>query len=426
MTGANAKPFISKTFHKTDMSKRKISIFSLTTTYLESKLMKRPSFVHSLNRELVKLGIEIKTITPHVKDALTSETIDGVDIKRFKYVPEKYEINSIAIAEVSKSTGGKSKIILMFCNFFVCAFMECIRSKPDVFHGHWAIPGGFIAFILSKIFRKRFIVSVHGGEITFLKKINFLRKIVVYSLNKSSLVVANSSYTKNRLISIGVKDEKIVIIKVPPNFVSKVQDREFLIQYKNKFTDPSNKIILFVGRLVEPKGAEYLIRSISCTKNKNIHLIIAGDGVLLGHLKELTSSLGLEKKVTFFGWANHEDISKLHGISDIFVVPSVDTLQDNAEGLGLVIPEAMASGLPVIATSVGGIVDIIKHEVNGLLVNQKDPKSIAEAIDRIISDKELEEQIIENSKDTVQEFLPMNIAKKYFDIFQDLFNHSGK
>jgi len=77
----------------------------------------------------------------------------------------------------------------------------------------------------------------------------------------------------------------------------------------------------------------------------------------------------------------------------------------------------MESGLPVIATSVGGIVDIIKNEVNGLLVEQKNPMAIAKAIERIFSEEELKKKMIENSKSTVNEFLPKKIAQKYLVYF---------
>jgi len=110
----------------------------------------------------------------------------------------------------------------------------------------------------------------------------------------------------------------------------------------------------------------------------------------------------------------------LHDISDIFVCPSIVDSRGFTEGLGLVIPEAMESGLPVVATSVGGIKDIVKNEVNGLLIPQKNPTSIANSIERIIQDPKFTRKIIENSKTTVAEFTPATIAKQHFDIFQNI------
>jgi len=109
----------------------------------------------------------------------------------------------------------------------------------------------------------------------------------------------------------------------------------------------------------------------------------------------------------------------LHDISDVFVCPSIIDSKGNTEYLGLVIPEAMESGLPVIASSVGGIIDIVKNDVNGILVPQKDSKSIARALERVIEDKVLAKKLVENSKATVKEFSPQTIAQEYAKIFQN-------
>ena len=224
---------------------------------------------------------------------------------------------------------------------------------------------------------------------------------------------------KKQIMKMGLKKEPITIYP-PPNFVELVQSVEILEKFRKKITDPSNKILLYVGRLVEYKGVDYLIKSIKEIKNFKIHLIIVGDGILGNKLKDLTKVLGLEHKVTFFGRANKEELSLLHGISNIFICPSIVDSNGATETLGLVIPEAMKSRLPVIGTCVGGIADIIKHEENGLLVPQKDPTALACAIERILTDKKFATQIIEKSNDTVKEFLPETTARQHFEIFQRL------
>jgi len=136
-------------------------------------------------------------------------------------------------------------------------------------------------------------------------------------------------------------------------------------------------------------------------------------------LQKLASSLDLNGKVTFYGKATHEELGWIHDISDVFVCPSIIDSRGNTEGLGLVIPEDMESGLPVIASSVGGIVDIITDQKNGLLVPEKDSDSIAKAVDEIFTNTELNEKIINDSKDTVKEFSPQRIAKQYMEIFEN-------
>jgi len=403
---------------------KKIKIYSLTTTYPESSDSTTHQFVHLLNKELVKLGFDIKTITPHSKGLTTKEVIDTVRIKRFRYLPENSEIGSLSITDlINTSKVGFLKVTIMMMSFFISTFFECLKEKPDILHGHWAFPGGYIAVILSIIFRKKSVVTIHGG-FSVLKKFKLLRKIVITSLNKSSYIITNSNYTKNKFIEMGLKNENICRIFVPPNFIEHDPDVNSLEKFREKFVDPSHKLILFVGGLREVKGIEFLIKSLLEIKNAKVHLVIVGYGILLEQLKKLTISNGLENNVTFFGAAKPKEVANFYAISDVFVLPSIIDSGGFTEAMGLVIPEAMRSGLPVVASSVGGIVDIIEDGVNGLLVEQKEPKSIANAIERILTNKDLEKRINENSKKTVEQFYPEIIAKQHLKIFQDVLKNN--
>jgi len=403
------------------LSHNKINVLSLSTTYPESHNSIKPKFVHLLNKELVKLGVYVKVITPHIRHSLTTETLDSVNLRRFRYLPSKYELDRISIPDViSRSRFGVFKVAIMCLSFFVFTFFECLKEQPDIIHGQWAFPGGYFSFIIAKIFRKKSIISIHGAETPLLNKFRIIRRLTIHSLNKSSKVIVNSNYTKDVYVKMGVNENKIIKINPIPNFLQHVSDNALLKKFKTNFTNEKSRIITFVGRLVERKGIEYLIKAVSETKTENIHLIIAGSGWLLNDLKKLTCTLELENKITFFENPSDEDLGKLYGITDVFVLPSIIDSKGETEGLGLVILEAMNAGIPVVATSVGGIKDIIKHEVNGLLVNQKDPKDIAKAIQRIISDEELKRKIVENSKKTVMEFTPSTIAQKYYEIYEKI------
>ena len=402
------------------MRHNKINVLSLATSYPESKNPRTPKFVHEINKELVKLGVNVKTITIHRKTGLTKEVMDSVSIVRIRYLPEKYQFKFSSIPdEISKTKIGYLKVIIMTLFFFFHTLLECMKQKPDLIHAHWSLPCGYIAYLMSKIFKTKFVITIHGGEIPFLKKFSLIRNSLIKAMNKSVLVCANSNYSRNEFIKMGVNEKKIIKLNVPPNFVKHISDKKLLEDFRRELTIPSNKIILFSGRLVERKGIEYLIKAMKELRLDNVHLIISGGGTLRNELEKLTNTLELDDKITFFGRVSNEKLGWLHDISDVSVCPSIIDSQGNTEYLGLVIPEAMESGLPVIASSVGGIVDIVKNEVNGLLVPQKDSAAIANAIERIIKDEELAKKLVENSKATVSEFSPQRIAQKYYEIFQN-------
>lgn len=398
---------------------RKLKMFSLATTYPESQDSTKPKFVHLLNKELARLGAEIKVIAPHSKGLPRKIEMDSIQINFFKYLPESLEITK-SIPDEAKTTGGKLKILIMLFRFFL--FSKNITNKDNdfVLHGHWAFPGGYIAYLIAKRLNKKFIVTVHGSETVPLEKYGYLRKITINALNHSSKVIASNNFLKKKLVKLGIDENKIELIKPVPNFITTNLKQDDLNKFREKFTIPENKVILFVGRLTEVKGTEYLIKSLKLLKTKNFHCIIVGGGILEKKLKELAKTENLSKYITFFGPANTKQLGSLYSIGDVFVLPSIVDSLGGTEGTGLVIPEAMNCNLPVIASNVGGIADIIKHEENGLLVEQKNPEQIANAIEQIFSDSILRTKIIQNSKKTVEEFSPSSIAKKYFEILTSI------
>ena len=387
----------------------------LTNSNFETK---KKGFVHTENKTLVKAGFRIKSITYHRPGTPREEVVDGVLIKRFRYLPQKFAIKLSIQQEINKSKWGILKALFMVTGFFMYTFFETMREKPDLFLAHWAFPTGYIAYKMSKIFKRKFVIEIHGSEVTQTKNSKFLRNLLIPAMNKSSLVIANSDYTKNEFIKMGVRKEKFVKIGSPPNYVKHTNDTEFLKEYRRKFADDSSKILLFVGNLIELKGAEYAIRSLSHINDHKTHLIIAGSGVLENNLKKLTKSLGLEKRVTFFGLASPEEMGWLHDISDVFVCPPIVDSKGFTENLCKTIPEAMESGLPVVATNVGGVPEVVQNEETGLLVEQKDPKALAAALERILSDDKLRKKMIENSKKIVETFSLEKLEKTYLETIE--------
>ena len=135
------------------MNKKSIKVYSLATTYPESLDSKKPKFVHLINKELAKFGFQVKTITPHSKNALVTEEMDSVLIRRFKFLPEKHELNYSSIPdEIRRTKFGYFKVMMMSLTFFWVTFFECLREKPDIIHAHWAFPCGVIAYFMSFFF----------------------------------------------------------------------------------------------------------------------------------------------------------------------------------------------------------------------------------------------------------------------------------
>ena len=177
--------------------------------------------------------------------------------------------------------------------------------------------------------------------------------------------------------------------------------------------------VLFVGRLTKAKGVDILLKAIKILKEKyqkEIKAAIVGEGYLEEELKELVTELGIEKEVEFLGV--RRDIERLMKSTQIFVLPS------HWEGLPLVILEAMSSRVSIIATSVGGISEVIEHEKEGILISPEDPEVLASAISELLKDEELRVKLGINAYKKVKEKYSIevytdNILELYKSLISD-------
>ena len=148
----------------------------------------------------------------------------------------------------------------------------------------------------------------------------------------------------------------------------------------------SEQTVLFVGRLAEKKGVEYLIRAFPhvLARHPDARLAVVGDGPCRRELETLSSQLGLSDRVRFAGAQPPAELPRFYGGSRLFVGPSVVTRGGDTESFGLVFVEAMAADCPVVGTTVGGIPDVVIHGRTGLLVEPRSPAALAAAINGLL------------------------------------------
>lgn len=157
--------------------------------------------------------------------------------------------------------------------------------------------------------------------------------------------------------------------------------------------------VLFVGRVSPAKGLGYALEALRGLDDPKLLLSILGEGPALAGLRETAASLGLEDRVSFESTlAYGEELMDAYRRSDLFLLPSV------TEGIPKVLFEAMAAGLPIIATSVGGIPHVVRHGSNGLLIEPRRPDQIREAIVRLSADGQLRRKLIANAYETVASY----------------------
>lgn len=174
------------------------------------------------------------------------------------------------------------------------------------------------------------------------------------------------------------------------------------------------KLILFAGRLVKEKGVDILLRAVSLLEKSaeisNWHLIIAGDGVERARLTSLCSELNINEKVSFLG--DRDDIPELMAASNLVVLPS------RWEGLPLVLLEALAAGVPVVANNLGGVPEVMKNGVEGYLTPLENPQAMKEAITRILSDDDLARSMGKAGKIRAADYSVSSVSNQLFSLYR--------
>ncbi len=265
------------------------------------------------------------------------------------------------------------------------------RATPfDLIHVHWPVVPGILGWLLARWRRRPLVVTVHGGEIDpseifsiemGSQKRQLTRLIAGWVLRRADSVIVVGRYLVDVARRLGVPESRIAVINMG------VDTTEFYPRARAQARarlgiEPDRLVLLSVGSLTPVKGHAYLIGAMPAIQrhHPSCHLYVVGDGPLQARLQAQTDELEIAERVTFVGPRPPDEIVWWLSAADLVIVPSI------AESFGLVAVEALACGIPVVASRVGGLVEHIVDGENGFLVPPGDSRSIAEKVDALLSD----------------------------------------
>lgn len=308
------------------------------------------------------------------------------------------------------------------------------KFSPDIIHFHTPGTIGLMGILLAKIFKKPLVGTYHtlfsetliyisprellkqlgvqiphtfdakkNGINSFAKKITWQAVNNIY--NQSNLVIAPSLPIKELLIKQGIKKN----MEVLPSGI----DTTTFFPNRNK---KKEKIILHVGRIGYEKNMDVVIKVFKRVLKEipDAKLIIAGDGPALAELKELCHKLGINQNVKFKGVVDRKDLPELYRKASVFVTAST------METLGLVVLEAMASGLPIVAVNKYALPWLVKHSENGFLVKPFDEATMSKYLVEILKNKKLEEKMGRKSRKFATAYDTKKVGVKMENIYKNL------
>lgn len=346
---------------------------------------------------LVRRGHEITVLTAYLKGYSKDEDLDGIRVLRIPSLRRE------AFRADLKAMGG-------FVLSGLWAGYRLIKSwQPDLIHVHFAVPAGALAWVLSRLTSAPYVMTVHLGDVPGgvpEKTGGWFKWVMPFTHSiwrDAKQVIAVSEFTRQLALKHYKRE-----IKVIPNGVDILQ----LSPASIRVQEPPR--IVFAGRFMEQKNLLQIVRTLVQLRDLHWQCVMIGDGPLMPDIRGAIAEYDLQERFLLTGWLTPEEVLDWFDKSDILFMPSF------SEGLPVVGVQALAKGLAIIVSKIGGFLDIVDDEENGYLIELAHPSEFSSALRRLLSDEARLIRFQRASLKKAARFDIMQIAEQYEQIFLNL------
>lgn len=361
------------------------------------------SFILRLAAGLANEGIPVRVVAPSATGLDATDTIQGIDVRRFRYAPRSYETlayRGTMAEDVARSVTAKAALGSFIIAETAAVLSQCRTWKPDVIHAHWWFPNGVAAATASRLSRIPLVTTSHGSDLRLLRGKPAARPLARYVFHRSARVACVSQWLAQQAAPLCRTAPIVAPMPVATSLFEPGPDRDA-------------KRVVFVGRLSAQKGIESAIHALALMQPDTI-MDVVGDGPDRLSLLELADRLALADRIVWHGHVRHDEIPALLARASVLLAPFVD------EGLGLVAVEAQLCETPPVGFVSGGLIDVIEDGATGALVAPGDIHAFAAAVDAIIADPEHRARLGAAGRTAaLARFAPAAVARQYAQIYHD-------
>ena len=346
-------------------------------------------------RELVSLGHDVHFLTSGSAADPCEELIDGILVHRVR--AHRKNVHNAGLV-------GAASFVL---NATIRMRSLLREHQYDLCHYYFGLPTGVLSVVPGAHTHLPYVVSLRGSDVPgYDPALGFLHRVLLPLTRRiwrnAFRVVANS------------RDLRRLARECSPDIPIDVIANGAMVRRTNPPRSATNRgvRVLTVSRLIPRKDLETLIVALSQTDDRSMTLDVAGDGPLAETLAALARSVGVEHRIRFHGYVGPAGLARLRAAADIYVLTSV------SESCSMALLEAVAAGIPVIATRVGGTCELIEHNQTGLLIGAHDAGELAAALTQLGADARLRKRFSDAGRDLVaKRFTWRNTALRYEAIF---------
>lgn len=340
-------------------------------------------------------------------------------------IGESIKIHKLPIGKNSENLHYQSQKDLLIYAWKAYFFSKKLikENHYDLSHSFFTLPCGFLSLAHYRWYKLPYIVSLRGADVPgysdrFPLIYKFLTPLIRQIWKKAAAVVSNSQGLKELALKTNAGQEIGIIyngIDIEQFRSGQgTQNMEHGTQNTEHETQNRGFKIICISRLTARKGFNYLIEALAKIAGKypDLSLEIVGEGDAKDELEKQVKSANLDSRIEFKGRISHEKTPEVYQRASVFVSPSLN------EGMSNTMLEALASGLPIIATDTGGSQELIRTGENGFIVKMKDADDIAEKLEKLIADPELVRSMGRKSRAIAETMSWGSVAKKYYELYK--------
>lgn len=353
----------------------------LTTTYPSHSEDWAGVFIAKLMAAVKERGYTVTVVAPATPDFHGRRIVDGIETIRFSYFfPRSFERLTAGAGGIPENLAGsllaKLQLLPMMTAFLVHALFASRSS--NIVYANW-LGAGIIGAAINLLTGSPLVVSFRGDD-GYLARDRLLWKLLTkWVIRRAGAVAPVSKELLDIMVALGAPSTKCYL----PRFGV---DTELFQPSRDPRRNTEKVRILYVGSLIQKKGLQDLIVALSGEEFTGLSLVVVGDGYYAPNFKALSQTCGLEDRIQWRGILKPREVADVMRDSEILCLPS------HTEGTPNVVREAMASGLPVIATRVGGIPDLVREGVTALLYEPHDIDGLRDCLKTLARDEKLREQ----------------------------------
>jgi glycosyltransferase involved in cell wall biosynthesis len=423
----------------------------LTSSYPKYPGETTAPFIEEIAAGLVRRGHTIHVVAPFHRDVRRAPVERGVHLHFFRYSPVR-ALNVWGYAESLQADIGLKGAVLAAAPLALGAGMlEMLRvtqdkgqktedqqydtnrngegsfglwssvfgqSSFDLIHAHWVLPNGPTAALVARLRRLPLVISLHGSDVYLSERAAPLSLAAAAPFRGAAMVTACSGDLRDRALRLGARAGGVEVIPygVDPAAFQPDPAAGPIVRAELGLA-PNTPLVATVSRLVYKKGLTYLLDAWPRILERcpRAVLAIGGYGDLRDELERRAHDLGVAASVRFPGQLERARAAQYVGAADVYVVPSIRDQKGNVDGLPNALLEGMAAARPIVASRVAGIPDVIADGVHGLLVPERDPAALANAIGRLLADRPLADRLGAAARRRVLEELTWDQAAERFE-----------